>query len=79
MDSLFGIQGKDFVIVAADCTSAYSILKYKVKKKKRKRKPPIFECSPNIFEYLFKIYSSLSKHKTIKLKKKKTFFLLFQG
>ena len=30
MDSLFGIQGKDFVIVAADCTAAFSILKFKV-------------------------------------------------
>jgi len=30
MDSLFGLQGKDFVILAADCTAAFSILKFKV-------------------------------------------------
>ena len=30
MDSLFAFKGKDFVIVAADTTSAYSILKLKV-------------------------------------------------
>lgn len=29
MDSLFGIQGKDYVIVAADCAAAHSILKLK--------------------------------------------------
>lgn len=30
MDSLFGLQGKDFVILAADCTAARSIIKFKV-------------------------------------------------
>jgi 20S proteasome alpha/beta subunit len=30
MDSQFGIQGKDFVILVADASSAYSILKFKV-------------------------------------------------
>ena len=28
-DSIIGIQGKDFVLMAADMTSAYSILKFK--------------------------------------------------
>ena len=30
MDSVFGLQGKDFVIVAADCSAVRSILKFKV-------------------------------------------------
>ena len=29
MDSVIGIQGKDFVLIAADQTSAYSIMKFK--------------------------------------------------
>ena len=29
MDSQFAIQGKDFVLVAADATVAYSIMKFK--------------------------------------------------
>lgn len=33
MDCVFGIQGKDFVIVAADGTVAYSIVKLNVIKK----------------------------------------------
>ena len=28
-DSLIGVKGKDFVLIAADMTSAYSILKFK--------------------------------------------------
>ena len=31
MDTAFGIVGKDFVIVASDCSVARSILKLKVK------------------------------------------------
>ena len=30
MDSLFALQGENFVIMGADCTCAYSILKFKV-------------------------------------------------
>jgi 20S proteasome alpha/beta subunit len=30
MDSLIAIKGKDFVIVAADTTNAYSVLRMKV-------------------------------------------------
>lgn len=30
MDSLIGIKGKDFVILAADTFNAYSVLKMKV-------------------------------------------------
>ena len=30
MDSLLGIKGKDFVILAADTNNAYSVLKMKV-------------------------------------------------
>ena len=30
MDSLIGIKGKDFVILAADTTNAYSVLRMKV-------------------------------------------------
>ena len=30
MDSLIGLKGKDFVIIAADTTNAYSVLRMKV-------------------------------------------------
>ena len=30
MDSLIGVKGKDFVILAADTTNAYSVLRMKV-------------------------------------------------
>lgn len=30
MDSIIGIKGKDFVILAADTSNAYSVLKMKV-------------------------------------------------
>lgn len=30
MDSIIGIKGKDFVIIAADTFNAYSVLKMKV-------------------------------------------------
>ena len=30
MDSLFALQGENFVIMCADCTYAYSIFKLKV-------------------------------------------------
>ena len=30
MDSLFALQGENFVIMGADCTCAYSIMKFKV-------------------------------------------------
>lgn len=30
MDSLIGIKGKDFIIIAADTFNAYSVLKMKV-------------------------------------------------
>lgn len=33
MDSLLGIKGKDFVILAADTNNAYSVLKMKVNHK----------------------------------------------
>ena len=33
-DSIIGIQGKDFVMVAADMTSSYSILKFKTNEDK---------------------------------------------
>lgn len=32
MDSLIGIKGKDFIILAADTFNAYSVLKMKVLK-----------------------------------------------
>ncbi len=30
MDSIIGIKGKDFIILAADTSNAYSVLKMKV-------------------------------------------------